>query len=104
VVSCPTYTKNLEWYLLFMVRSKRSRTRKSAENKREREKKRYLPKDRSNKEMKKDTIFCSQRKIVCMSLQTIMKRLFLGPPFHNVKNYKTIKKIFLACYLQNIKL
>jgi len=40
--------------------------------------------------MKKDTIFCSQRKIVCMSLQTIMKRLF----------WATISRI---CQISNFK-
>ena len=51
--------------------------------------------------MKKDTIFCSQRKIVCMSLQTIIKRLFWAGKHFKVcnfsklieKNHQTIKNI-----------
>ena len=51
--------------------------------------------------MKKDTIFCSQRKIVCMSLQTIMKRLFLGHHFtvsKIMKQYKNIPCMLFAKY------
>ena len=84
----------------FQVVCKRSRTRKSAENKRE--KKRYLPKDRSNKEMKKDTIFCFPTKNCLHVITDNYEKTFFGPPFHSVKNYETIKKIFLACYLPNI--
>ena len=30
------------------------------------------------------------------------EKTFFGPPFHSVKNYETIEKIFFACYLPNM--
>ena len=43
--------------------------------------------------MKKDTIFCFPTKNCLHVITDNYEKTFLGPPFHSVKNYETIKNI-----------
>ena len=106
MVSCPTQTKNLERTLLQGYSWSKVNAAGQERALRIREKKkRYLPKDRSNKEMKKDTIFCFPTKNCVHVITDNYEKTFLGPPFHSVKNYETIKKysLHVICQILNFK-
>ena len=55
--------------------------------------------------MKKDTIFCFPTKNCLHVITDNYEKTFLGPPFHSVKNYETIKKysLHVICQISNFK-
>ena len=55
--------------------------------------------------MKKDTIFCFPTKNCLHVITDNYEKTFLGPPFHSVKNYETIKKysLHVICQILNFK-